>query len=271
MVGFSIGDEWCGGTGELPGIRRVNRGVEGCARSTGCGCRLLVMRFWEPPRWERRKFNLTGTEIEMRIAVRTMRRVAIVGGTLMLGLAAGCHVDTHKDGGNEDVKIATPFGGMSVKTNEQVVEGGVGLAVYPGAVLEKKDKGHDNGAADVNMSFGGFHLGVKALSYLSNDTPEKVTAFYRKDMARYGAVILCRDNRAVGKPDRTQDGLACDDDNNSHVHIHDDDSKGDELKAGSKLHQHIVGVDANGAGTKIGLIALDLPGKFSSGDSEDKQ
>ncbi len=189
---------------------------------------------------------------------------------IALGLATGCHVDTHKNGNDEDVKIATPFGGMSVKTNESVVEGGVGLSVYPGATLDK-DKKHDNGAADVNMSFGSFHLGVKALSYLSNDKPEQVIAFYRKDMARYGVVILCRNNHPVGKPDRTRDGLACDDDNNSHVHIHDDESKGDELKAGSKLHQHIVAVDPNGVGTKIGLVALDLPGKLSSGENEDKQ
>lgn len=188
-----------------------------------------------------------------------------------LGFAAGCHVDTHKNGNDEDVKIATPFGGMSVKTNESVVEGGVGLSVYPGATLEKKSRGHDNGAADVNMSFGSFHLGVKALSYVTGDKPEQVMAFYRKDMARYGAVILCRDNRAVGKPDRTQDGLSCDHDGNSHMQVDDDDTGNDQLKAGSKLHQHIVAIDPNGSGTKIGLVALDLPGKLISGDGEDKQ
>jgi hypothetical protein len=31
------------------------------------------------------------------------------------------------------------------------------------------------------------------------------------------------------------------------------------LKAGSKLHQHIVAIDPDGSGTKIGLVALDLP------------
>ena len=202
----------------------------------------------------------------MRLASGT--RMAM--GTVAIGLLAGCHVDTHRNGSDEDVKIATPFGGVSVKTNESVVEGGVGLSVYPGATLDK-DKKHDNGAADVNLSFGSYHLSVKALSYLTTDKPEQVIAFYRRDMARYGVVIRCRDSRSVGQPDRTQEGLACDDDRNSHVHIHDDDSNGDELKAGSKLHQHIVGVDPSGGGTKIGLIALDLPGKLGVGEGEDKQ
>ena len=207
----------------------------------------------------------------MRMANGMLKRMAMASTIVGLGLAVGCHVDTHKSGNDEDVKIATPFGGMSVKTNESVVEGGVGLSVYPGATLFKKNEGHDNGAADVNMTFGSFHLGVKALSYKTTDTPEKVMTFYRKDMARYGVVILCRDNRAVGKPDRTQDGLSCEHDGDSHVQMNDDDARNDQLKAGSKVHQHIVAIDSDGSGTKIGLIALDLPGKLLSGNGEDRQ
>lgn len=204
-------------------------------------------------------------------ALKGHTKSAVLAGTvLVLGLTAGCHVDTHKDGNSDDVKIATPFGGMSVKTNENVVEGGVGLSVYPGAVLQKGDNKHDNGAADVNLSFGSFHLGVKALSYKTTDPPDKVMAFYRKDMARYGAVIQCRDNRPIGKPDRTQDGLSCVHNDNQHMQVNDDDAKNDQLKAGSLAHQHIVAIDPDGAGTKIGLIALDLPGKLMN-ESEDKQ
>jgi hypothetical protein len=46
-----------------------------------------------------------------------------------------------------------------------------------------------------------------------------------------------------------------------------------ELKAGSQQHQHIVGIDAQGGGTKIELVALDLPGDASSesGDGQDRQ
>ncbi len=197
--------------------------------------------------------------------VSTITAAAIAG--LALLTTSGCRVDEHKDGGNENVKIATPFGGMSVKTNEAAVEGGVGLSQYPGAVIVKKDK--DNGAADVNMSFGSFHLGVKAISYTTTDAPDKVMAFYRKDMAKFGTVILCRGNHAVGTPDHTQDGLSCSKDHGANVDIDDDKSK-DELKAGSKLHQHIVSIEPDGTGTKFGLVSLDLPGHLSDGDS-DKQ
>ena len=184
---------------------------------------------------------------------------------------AGCRFDAHKDGNNDNVKIATPFGGMTVKTNEAAVEGGMGLTVYPGAVLVKKEKdnGNDSGAADVNMSFGSFHLGVKAISYKTPDSPDKVAGFYRKDMAKYGAVILCRGNKAVGMPDRTQDGLSCDRDHTTRLQMDSDGE--DQLKVGSKLHQHIVAIDRDGSGAKIALIALDLPGHLPGGSDDEKQ
>jgi hypothetical protein len=213
----------------------------------------------------------------MAIVQERARATVMFGLGLLLagGLTAmmGCHVDAHKDGNDDNVKIATPFGGMTVKTNESVVEGGVGLSVYPGAVIVKKEKekGHDSGAADVHLNFGSFHLGVKAISYKTPDSPEKVTDYYRNDMAKYGSVILCHGNKAVGMPDRTRDGLSCDRDHNTHLQM-DEDNVESQLRAGSKLHQHIVAIDKDGTGTKIGLIALDLPGHMPGGaDADDKQ
>ena len=176
--------------------------------------------------------------------------------TILLALLAGCHVDRKASQDGDNVRIATPFGGMSVQTDEANVESSVGLSVYPGAILLKKDH---SGAADLNMSFSGFHLGVKALSFHSADSPDKVISFYRRDMARYGAVLLCQSGRPVGRPDHTQDGLSCDNSQGGHVHVDTEDAK-QELKAGSRLHQHRVAIDPEGSGTKIALVALDLPG-----------
>src|ERR1700704_6222012 len=95
--------------------------------------------------------------------------VAVIFGA---ALAGGCRIQSDKHGDSDNVKIATPFGGMQVKTNDAVVLAGIGLPEYPGAVLVKKDKEngkHDDGAADVNFSFGSFQLRVKAASYRSPD------------------------------------------------------------------------------------------------------
>ena len=206
-------------------------------------------------------------------------KAGIFLGAVAVTLLSGCRVDSRKHGDNEDVKIATPFGGLSVKTDNSVVQAGVGLSVYPGAVLVKKDheSGSDSkpesGAADINMSFGSFHLGVKALSYQTPDPPEKVIAFYRKDMARYGQVIYCRGHQPVGTPTETQDGLTCAD-SNKNIHVNGSGAQegvDGELKTGSKLHQRLVAIDPVGNGTKFGLVMLDLPGHMNLGDSKDSR
>ena len=185
---------------------------------------------------------------------------------LALTAATGCRVDTHKNGSGDDVNIATPFGGMSVKTNEAVVQGGVGLTAYPGATLVKKD--NDQGAADVNIGFGSFHLSVKALDYRTTDAPDKVLAFYRNDMQRYGAVIHCRGSNAIGTPDHTQDGLTCEGQHEGRIHVAETHADEEVLKTGSLQKQHIVAINPDGSGTKIGLVALDLPIHVGSGSGQ---
>jgi hypothetical protein len=193
---------------------------------------------------------------------------------LAAALISGCRIESDKKGNGDDVKIATPFGGMSVKTDDADVTKNIGLPAYPGAVVvTKKDKDdHNDGAADINMSFGSFQLRVKAVSYTTPDSPAQVLAFYKKALARYGTVIQCKDHSAVGQPDHTPEGLTCSDDDRhkNQIHVDDDMSGKMELKAGSKQHQHIVGIDPQGTGTKFGLVALDLPGHFSFGDKDDK-
>ncbi|HEX9201096.1 MAG TPA: hypothetical protein VF865_16170 [Acidobacteriaceae bacterium] len=200
--------------------------------------------------------------------MQTQRIAAWVAAGMATTLLAGCRVETDKHGDSKDVKISTPFGGMQVKTNDSVVLESMGIKAYPGAQLVKKDK--DNGAADVNMSFGSFQLRVKAVSYRTGDSPDKVEEFYRNDLKRYGDVIACRDNRTVGTPAQTSQGLTCDDNSKHHITVQDRPGKGSlELKTGSKQHQHMVEIDADGGGTKFGLVALDLPGKMSGDEDDD--
>jgi len=194
--------------------------------------------------------------------MRTSRILVALALASTLSLTA-CSIEKNGSHDNENVKISTPFGGMSVKTNENVVVADIGLPVYPGATVVKKDK--DSGAADLNMSFGSFQLRVKAISYHTGDSSDKVLAFYQKALGRYGDVIHCEGNKPVGSPMQTSEGLACSDHVDPHIHTDIHADVGDinnakiELKAGSHLHQHIVAIDTQSDGTKFGLVALDLP------------
>jgi hypothetical protein len=201
---------------------------------------------------------------------RTLRTVALA--PLACLLLSGCHVIEHKDGKNDNVDIGTPFGSMHVKTNAGADTSAIGLAVYPGAIPVKDDGDKDSNSADINMSFGSFHLGVKAASFQTPDQQDKVLAFYRKDLSqRYGDVIECRGSSTVGSPSSTSQGLTCDEQKHSHVSATDFDHDNLELRSGSAQHQHIVGLEAHDGGTKIGLVALDLPSHLSDHGRKDSE
>jgi hypothetical protein len=188
-------------------------------------------------------------------------------------LLAGCRIVSNKNGKNENVDISTPFGSMHVKSNDKADSTNLGLATYPGAVPVKDDK-DDNNSADLNMNFGDFHMGLKVISYQTSDSPDKVLAFYRKDMARYGDVIECQNNEPVGTPTRTSQGLTCQDqDDKENTHIHASASSDDDLqlRAGSEQRQHIVGVKKKDGTTRIGLVMLNLPSQLHSHDSNDSK
>lgn len=180
---------------------------------------------------------------------------------------SGCYISktNGKDGAKENVAIETPLGGLHIKTDSlKAID--VGLPEYPGAVRVNKHGG-DNDSADVNLSFGSFQLHVKAMEYQSSDPQQKILEFYKKALGRYGEVLECRDHQPVGKPVRTSEGLTCQDDSKG-GNIHTTESSSSlELKAGSKQHQHIVGLESETAtGTKFGLVSLDLP-RNDSGES----
>ncbi len=200
----------------------------------------------------------------------------LAGLALAAGLA-GCRVQVDKGANGEEkkVQVDTPFGGVHVNT-DQTTAADLGLPVYPGAKLatdNDKDK-----SADVDVGFGEWEMRVRTVSYSTPDTQEQVTAFYKKALGRYGDVITCQGNAAMGMPKMTSEGLSCSD--NSYKRTETTSERktvadnGDvkvqigqsisrdslELKAGSKSHQHIVGFESvKGGQTRFALVELDLP------------
>jgi hypothetical protein len=203
----------------------------------------------------------------------TQTAAALAMGLALAAGMAGCRIQTEKGPNGEDkkVQIDTPFGGIHVNT-DQTTAADLGLPVYPGATLAKNDDHHKS--ADVQMGFGEWVLRVKAVSYQTPDSQDKVTAFYKKELGRYGNVITCQGNSPVGTPAITTEGLSCaDDSKHTKVQIDQGDYHigmgGLELKAGSKRHQHIVGFENPKEGTtRFALVALDLPAEIESGSEK---
>lgn len=194
---------------------------------------------------------------------RIVRGACLLAAALFVVGVAGCrvHVDKGKNGEDKNVRVDTPFGGVHVNTN-QTTAADLGLPAYPGAQPVKDD---DHSSADVHLGFGEWQLRVRVAGYDSADDQQKIVDFYRKALASYGDVLTCQNNRPVGKPTMTSQGLTCDDDS-KHVNVNVHGGKGNlemgdlQLKTGSKRHQRIVCFEKPIHGrTKFDLMSLDLP------------
>lgn len=149
---------------------------------------------------------------------------------------------------------------LNVHANSHATAKDIGLPIYPGAT-PFKDKGSDSSSADLGFFLNSFHFSVKAVSFVTTDSPERVLAFYKKPMARFGEVLECDHGKPVGSLTRTKSGLTCGDQKKGHITVNGTDSDSDhELRAGTPEQFRIVGVNSIEKGkTKFGLVALELP------------
>jgi hypothetical protein len=190
---------------------------------------------------------------------------SVVAAALLLTSGCRVQVDKSKDGGDKNVKIDTPMGGLHVRT-DQMSAADVGLPVYPGA---QADHGGGDKSADVHMGFGKWQLHVKVVTYQTPDSRDQVMTFYRKALGRYGDVIQCNNDNPVGTPTTTREGLTCSD-NGGKKNVHVDESDGLNLRAGSKRHQHLIEIKkGDSSNTKFSLVELELPDiEDNSSDSQ---
>ena len=105
-------------------------------------------------------------------------------------LLAACEIRVGRDADRHptDVDVDTPLGDLSV-TKDAVPED-VGVAVYPGA--RPLEDGDDTDRANVYLDTPFLDLRVAALKYTSDDSPDAIAEFYRRELAAYGPVTVCR-------------------------------------------------------------------------------
>jgi hypothetical protein len=172
-----------------------------------------------------------------------MAMVVALGGVLCLGQDSGFH--------------------LNVNAESHATAAQVGLPMYPGATVFKekdKDKDEDSGA-DIGFAMGDFHFALKVAAYVSVDSPEKILAFYRKPLSKFGEVLECNHGKPVGAMTVTRSGLTCSDQKGGGTEINGSNSSDDhELRAGSPHQFRIVGIGEQKPGaTRFSLIYLDLP------------
>ncbi len=162
----------------------------------------------------------------------------------------GCSVTTHeKDNGKkDDVDIRTPFGSLSVKEGATDIKD-TGLALYPGARATKDDDDNRHHSANVNISSSLFGLKVVALKFQSDDPSDKVLAFYRKDMGKYGTVVDCTGGFSMDFHHHDKDAEVTCDGHNGPGHEYKE-----ELKVGTENNQRILAIKPRGNGSEFTLV-----------------
>ena len=110
--------------------------------------------------------------------------------TLAAASLAACEIRVGPDEGKNprDVDVDTPLGDLTVRGD--AVPADVGVSVYPGAL--PLEDGHEPERANVYLSSPFVDLRVAALTYTSDDQPDVIAEFYRKELAAYGDVTVCR-------------------------------------------------------------------------------
>ena len=131
----------------------------------------------------------------------------------------------------------------------------VGLPIYPGA---RRRQDTDKDSSSLNMGLWGGSSGFKIalLKMETNDSPDKVSAFYHKALAKYGKVLTCGagDSSQDNSDDKAKSSqtLDCDKDKS--------DKDGFELKSGTKEKQHIVGISKKDNVTTFQLVYIETSG-----------
>lgn len=191
---------------------------------------------------------------------RELRRYAgvhlsLFGLVAALLMLPGCSIDAHdkEKNGEAHVDIKSPVGDLHVSEQADIHDAGISL--YPGAKPAPKDDSDDKKSANVNLSLPGFSLKVVAAEFTSEDAPDKLIAYYDKDLQKYGKPIQCHGEWNGGHVDSSNHG----DDGSKPVSCKNSGSGNSvELKVGTEGNQHIVAVKPSGSGTRFALAYVRI-------------
>lgn len=185
--------------------------------------------------------------------------VATMLATLLVFPACSMNVKKDSEGGDKRVDIETPVGELHVSKSADVRD--IGLAVYPGARVKEKEEEGQEKSANVNISSNLFGLKVVAIEYQSDDSPDKLIAFYKDQLKKYGKVLECHTS-SHGDSAHAKVEMGDSEDHESRELKCEGDNQGSriELKVGTQDNQHLVSVEPRGKGADFALVYVRTRG-----------
>jgi hypothetical protein len=158
---------------------------------------------------------------------------------------------------DKNLDVRSPVGDLHVGKDADAQK--AGLPLYPGARSQHTEKDDP-----LNLALSTEKFGMKLIvaKYETDDSSEKVLAFYREKMKKYGKVLECHstedqsgfhhddDNKGSNQP------LTCEGDNSGPVR---------QLKVGTEDNQHIVALE-DPKGSKATPFVVIYLRKHEKGD-----
>jgi hypothetical protein len=135
-----------------------------------------------------------------------------------------------------------------------------GLPLYPGA-RAKVEK--DNDPLNFGLLSESFGLKLVVAKYESDDTPDKVVAYYRDKLKKYGKVLECHSQKHGGDVDVHDDDKDTDDKDSKELKCEENSGPVTELKVGTQENQHVVAIEPRDAGKKstFAIVYVHTQGK----------
>src|SRR6202521_1837729 len=121
------------------------------------------------------------------IFYRLVPRLALAAAfAMLLSMPALLARAQQTDNGNQDkhLDVRSSAGDLHVGNDADVRD--IGLPVYPGARLKRDDDGKNS--ANVGIFTAAFGMKLVVLNYDSDDSLDKVIAYYRDKLKKYGKV-----------------------------------------------------------------------------------
>ena len=157
---------------------------------------------------------------------------------------------------DKNLDVRSPMGDLHVGKDADAQK--AGLPIYPGA-RQQNSENHD----PLNLALSTENFGMKLIvaKYETDDPAEKVLAFYREKMKKYGKVLECHNTGDKGDIHNDDDHggsnpVKCEGDDSGPVR---------ELKVGTEDNQRVVAIEDPQGGKRTSFAVIYLR-KHEKGD-----
>ena len=159
---------------------------------------------------------------------------------------------------NDNFDVQSSVGDLHLGSDADAKK--VGLPLYPGARL-KPDDSENSSRANLSLFTEAFGFKLVVAKYESDDAPDKVIAFYREKLKKYGKVLECHSQKHGGDIDVHDDDK--DSPKSKELKCEENSGPVTEFKVGTEDDQHVVGIEAreSGKGTTLSLVYVHSRGK----------